>query len=76
VLFNIVKFFYILFVITAFGGQHHLRRLAVPWQIEALERYGAQSAAYRSANRRATIDGIGVMVPILASLLMVTKPSL
>jgi len=45
--------------------------------VEALEREGAQSAVYRSANLRATIYGIGVMVPILAILfLMVTKPNL
>ena len=50
---------------------------ALTRQIEALERDGGQSAAYRSANLRATIYGIGVMVPILAILfLMVTKPSL
>jgi uncharacterized membrane protein len=50
---------------------------ALTRQIEALECDGAQSAEYRSANLRATIYGIGVMVPILAILyLMVTKPSL
>jgi len=50
---------------------------ALTRQIEALERDGAKSAAYRSANLRATIYGIGVMVPILAILfLMVSKPSL
>jgi uncharacterized membrane protein len=50
---------------------------ALARQIEALERDGPQSPEYRRANRRATIYGIGVMVPILAILfLMVTKPSL
>lgn len=50
---------------------------ALARQIEALERDGPQSHEYRSANLRATIYGIGVMVPILAILfLMVTKPSL
>jgi hypothetical protein len=50
---------------------------ALTRQIEALDRDGPQSPAYRSANLRATIYGIGVMVPILAILfLMVTKPSL
>ncbi|MDQ6712697.1 MAG: DUF2269 domain-containing protein [Candidatus Dormibacteraeota bacterium] len=50
---------------------------ALTRQIEALERHGPQSPEYRSVNLRATIFGIGVMVPILAILfLMVTKPSL
>jgi uncharacterized membrane protein len=46
-------------------------------QIEALERDGPQSVAYRTVAIRATIAGVAVMVPILAILfLMVTKPSL
>ena len=46
-------------------------------QIEALERDGPESAAYRMVAIRATIAGIAVMVPILAILfLMVSKPSL
>jgi uncharacterized membrane protein len=50
---------------------------ALTRQIEALERDGPQSSAYRSAAALATIFGIAVMVPILAILfLMVTKPSL
>jgi uncharacterized membrane protein len=50
---------------------------ALARQIETLERNGPQSPEYRRANLRATIYGIGVMVPILAILfLMVTKPSL
>jgi hypothetical protein len=50
---------------------------ALTRQIEALERHGPKSPEYRSANLRATIYGIGVMVPILTILfLMVTKPSL
>ena len=50
---------------------------ALTRQIEALERNGPQSPQYRSANLRATIYGIGVMVPILTILfLMVTKPGL
>ena len=50
---------------------------ALTRQIEALQRDGAQSAAYRSVNLRATVYGIGVMVPILAILvLMIFKPSL
>jgi uncharacterized membrane protein len=50
---------------------------ALTRQIKALEREGPQSPQYRSANLRATIYGIGVMVPILTILfLMVTKPSL
>ncbi len=50
---------------------------ALTRQIEALDRNGPQSPEYRSANLRATIYGIGVMVPILAILfLMVAQPSL
>jgi len=50
---------------------------ALTRQIEALERHGPKSPKYRSANLRATIYGIGVMVPILTILfVMVTKPSL
>ena len=75
-LFNIVKFFHILFVIMfLFGLAVYLPTLTR--QIEALERDGPQSSAYKSAGSRATIFGIAVMVPILAILsLMVTKPSL
>jgi uncharacterized membrane protein len=48
---------------------------ALTRQIEALERDGPQSSAYRSAALRATTFGIAVMVPILAILfLMVVKP--
>lgn len=45
-------------------------------QIEVLERDGIGSAAYRQASMRATIVGIGVMVPILIILfLMISKPA-
>jgi len=50
---------------------------ALTRQIEALERDGPTSPAYRNAALRATTYGIGVMVPILTILfLMVTKPNL
>lgn len=50
---------------------------ALTRQIEALERDGIGSPAYRQANIRATALGIGLFIPILAILyLMVAKPSL
>jgi uncharacterized membrane protein len=49
---------------------------ALTRQIETLERDGPQSPAYRSAALRATIFGIAVMVPILAILFLIVKPSL
>ena len=46
-------------------------------QIDALERDGPESAAYRTVAMRATVTGIAVMLPILAIVFfMVTKPSL
>ncbi len=46
-------------------------------QISVLERDGIASAAYRQAATRATVIGIGIMVPILIILfLMINKPAL
>ena len=50
---------------------------ALVGQIEALERDGITSAAYRSAALRATTFGIAVMLPVLGILfMMVVKPAL
>ena len=46
-------------------------------QISVLEREGISSTAYRQASTRATVIGIGIMVPILIILfLMINKPAL